>query len=180
MRAGLLILVGVAITGCMGLDGLSRNWPPAPDVIYPPDRGDASPSDPRAADLAEVDGASPDLAQPPDLAVHPDLAETVSGDLSGCQGYVDPQIGGCWYLGGRDQSCREICGPHGGFDAKGSQHVGDPIMKHFYPRSLLFQNVSLNGFERMTPDLLYRWPADGTLPEDFVAHAQPFACSCRR
>lgn len=79
-----------------------------------------------------------DTSQPAVDADVPDLAMP-RPDLSGCAGYVDPTIGGCWYVvdveAWQGVTCNLACAEHGGFDPVATRHTGDPIMRHFFPQS---------------------------------------------
>lgn len=88
------------------------------------------------------DGGPSDGALANDGATGPtdraDMADpATSPDLLGCAGYVDPAIGGCWYVAPGPTTCDAVCEGHGGFDAAGTRHQGDPIMRHFFPQSRL-------------------------------------------
>ena len=105
-----------------------------------------------------------------------------------CAGWVDPELGGCWYLTARSEgeSCNEACADHGGYDAVTSTHVGIGIGHHFFPdpdyneaaggASPIEQIIHYGGGGEM---FIYR--ADGNPPDGDFRNAlgcSQLACSC--
>ncbi|MGH9460664.1 MAG: hypothetical protein ACRD1X_05575 [Vicinamibacteria bacterium] len=105
-----------------------------------------------------------------------------------CDGWVDPKLGGCWYLSERaaGESCNAACATHGGYDAATSAHVGVGIGSHFFPDPDYNEaGGGASPIERIVhcgaggDAFIYR--ADGTVPDGDYTYAlgcSQLACSC--
>lgn len=105
-----------------------------------------------------------------------------------CAGWIDPELGGCWYLSARGagESCNDTCAAHGGYDAVNSTHIGIGIGHHFFPdpdyneagggQSPIEQIIHCGGGGEV-----FIYAADGNPPDGNYTNAlgcSQLACSC--
>jgi hypothetical protein len=156
----------------LGFDPVDLSWDGA---MVEPDMA-------QAEDLAPMPdaGTTPDLVPARDLLPSVDL--TPQPDLGPCAGWRGGPNSACWYVSGYQRNCGDTCTNHGGFDARGSTHLGDQVMAHFFPGVPLDGNAAPSALELYVNDpVQVRVAANGQAPSGLTTAARGFvACACAR
>ena len=113
-----------------------------------------------------------------DTTIYADSVEVTVSGSSACGGWLWNRA--CWYTSLEvGLSCNQICASHGGFDVLGSQHLGNDVGKHFWPKKVDGANwesveCSSVGIRNNT-----NWGANGLKPDgDFRNFECYNNCAC--
>jgi hypothetical protein len=120
-------------------------------------------------------------AQPPPREAGSDGGSLGDGAPASCGGYVDPNLGGCWYVSDVGTSCASTCADRGGFDYAHWRHLGAPILHHFFGNTPVLGNQgALESFIVRVGDNYIHGAVDGlsTVDPNVVADGGAFACPC--
>jgi hypothetical protein len=74
-------------------------------------------------------------------------------------------------------TCNQVCQPHGGFDAAGSQHTGNAVGFHFWPNKA--DGSDWVSIECSSTDNNTNWGANGSAPDPTFSHGACYVnCAC--